>query len=103
MTINRRDRRCLETGGTTQNITIAVAQRAGYDAPDIMCCSIRVRERDAGSDVTPLHRTSGRRGYQPSFNLSPMIIVGPMRYNNNVTATNLTADAAQGTKSIIPA
>ena len=29
-----------------------------------------------------------------------MIIVGPQRYNNNETATALTADAAQGTNSV---
>jgi hypothetical protein len=58
--------------------------------------------RGAGPGVTILHRTDGARlgSYKPGSNPSPMIIVGPQRYNNDETATALTADAAQGMNSV---
>jgi hypothetical protein len=31
---------------------------------------------------------------------TPMIIVGPLRYNNDITSTNLTADVAAGSRSV---
>jgi hypothetical protein len=58
--------------------------------------------RGAGPGVTILQRTDGARPgtYIPGSNPSPMIIVGPQRYNNDETATALTADAAQGMNSV---
>ena len=58
--------------------------------------------RGAGPGVTILHRTDGARlgSYIPGSSPSPMIIVGPQRYNNDETATALTADAAQGMNSV---
>jgi hypothetical protein len=58
--------------------------------------------RGAGAGVTILQRTDGAKlgSYVPGSNPSPIIIAGPQRYNNNTTATRLTADAAQGTKSV---
>jgi hypothetical protein len=58
--------------------------------------------RGAGPGVTTLQRTNGAKlgSYIPGPNPSPMIIVGPQRYNNNVTAIALTADAAAGTNSV---
>jgi len=58
--------------------------------------------RGAGPGVTILHRTDGARlgSYIPGASPSPMIIVGPQRYNNDETATALTADAAQGMNSV---
>jgi hypothetical protein len=58
--------------------------------------------RGAGPDVTRLQRTDGATlgSYRPGNNPSPMIIVGPMRWNNNTTPTTLIADAAAGTNSV---
>jgi hypothetical protein len=58
--------------------------------------------RGAGPGVTILHRTDGAGlgSYIPVSSPSPMIIVGPQRYNNDETATALTADAAQGMNSV---
>jgi Pectate lyase superfamily protein len=58
--------------------------------------------RGAGAGVTTLQRTNGARlgSYQPGSKPSPIIIVGPMRWNNNLTATSLIADAAAGTNSV---
>jgi hypothetical protein len=58
--------------------------------------------RGAGPGVTLLQRTDGARlgSYIPGSNPSPMVIVGPQRYNNDETATTLTADAAQGMNSV---
>jgi len=58
--------------------------------------------RGAGAGVTTLQRTDGARlgSYQPGSKPSPVIIVGPMRWNNNTTATALTADAVAGTNSV---
>ena len=52
--------------------------------------------RGAGPGVTILQRTDGARlgTYIPGWSPSPMIIVGPQRYNNDETASVLTADAA---------
>jgi hypothetical protein len=58
--------------------------------------------RGAGPGITTLQRTNGatlgssRSGSKPS----PMIIVGPMRWNNTTTSTTLIADAATGTNSV---
>jgi hypothetical protein len=38
--------------------------------------------------------------YIPGSGPSPMIIVGPQRWNNHETSTILTADGIQGTKSV---
>jgi hypothetical protein len=58
--------------------------------------------RGAGPGITTLQRTNGAKvgSYQPGSKPSPMIIVGPQRWNNNITSTTLTADAAAGTKSV---
>lgn len=58
--------------------------------------------RGAGPGVTTLSRTNGAKlgSYQPGSKPSPMIIVGPTRWNNQTTSTSLTADAAAGTTSI---
>jgi hypothetical protein len=58
--------------------------------------------RGAGPGITILHRTNGARlgSYVPGPSPSPMIIVGPQRYNNDEIATALTADAAQGINSV---
>jgi hypothetical protein len=58
--------------------------------------------RGAGGGVTILQRTNGAQlgSYFPGSNPSPMILAGPMEYNNNETATTLTADAVQGTNSV---
>jgi hypothetical protein len=58
--------------------------------------------RGAGPGVTTLQRTNGAKvgSYQPGSSPSPMIIVGPQRWNNNTTSTTLTADAAAGTNSV---
>jgi hypothetical protein len=58
--------------------------------------------RGEGPGVTILQRTNGARlgSYVPGANPSPMIIVGPQRYNNTQTATALTADATNGTYSV---
>jgi hypothetical protein len=58
--------------------------------------------RGAGPGSTILTRTGGAtlNSYNPGNNPSPMIILGPMRYNNNETATTFTADGAQGAYSV---
>jgi hypothetical protein len=58
--------------------------------------------RGAGPGVTILTRTGGATlgSYQPGKNPSPMIILGPQRYNNTTTATLLTADVRHGGKSV---
>ena len=58
--------------------------------------------RGAGPGRTTLTRMDGaKRGtYVPGPRPSPMIIAGPLRYNNNEIATDLTADAAAGTNSV---
>jgi hypothetical protein len=58
--------------------------------------------RGAGPGNTTLHRTDGATlgSYRPGSKASPMIIVGPMRWNNATTPTTLTADAAAGTNSV---
>jgi hypothetical protein len=58
--------------------------------------------RGAGPGVTTLQRTNGAKAgsYQPGSSPSPMIIVGSQRWNNNITSTTLTADAAAGTNSV---
>jgi hypothetical protein len=58
--------------------------------------------RGAGPGITILQRTKGATlgSYRPGSNPSPMIIVGPMRWNNKTSATALTADAVAGTNSI---
>jgi hypothetical protein len=58
--------------------------------------------RGAGPGATILQRTNGARlgSYQPGSSPSPMIIVGPMRWNNDATPTPLTGDAVQGTNSV---
>jgi len=58
--------------------------------------------RGSGPGATTLKRTNGAKlgSYQPGSKPSPMIIVGPMRWNNSTTSTALTADAAAGTTSV---
>jgi hypothetical protein len=58
--------------------------------------------RGAGPGVTTLTRTGGATlgSYKPGNKPSPMIIVGPMRYNDNTTATTLTADGSNGATSV---
>jgi hypothetical protein len=58
--------------------------------------------RGSGPGVTILTRTDGATlgSYVPGNSPSPMIIVGPMGYNNNETATTLTADGEQGSYSV---
>jgi hypothetical protein len=54
--------------------------------------------RGAGPDVTILTRKGGAKlgSDQPGKNPSPLIILGPQRYNNAMTATSLTADVKHG-------
>ena len=54
--------------------------------------------RGAGPGVTVLTRKGGAKlgSDQPGKNPSPMIILGPQRYNNFTTATLLTADVKRG-------
>ena len=58
--------------------------------------------RGAGPGVTTLQRTNGSKlgNDNPGSNPSPLIIVGPQEYNNNQTATALTADIAGGSSSV---
>ena len=58
--------------------------------------------RGAGPGVTTLQKTDGAVPGQEATgpNPAPLIIVGPRRWNNNVTSANLTADAANGTYSV---
>jgi hypothetical protein len=58
--------------------------------------------RGAGPGVTILQRTTGAQlgNDNPGSNPSPLIIVGPQEYNNNQTATALTADVAGGSYSV---
>ena len=59
--------------------------------------------RGAGPGVTTLQRTNGATvgSYFPGSKPTPMIIVGPVRWNNNLAvATAVTADAAAGTSSV---
>ena len=58
--------------------------------------------RGAGPSATILTRSGGAvlGSDQPGSNPSPMIILGPMEYNNNQTATTLTADGAAGAYSV---
>jgi hypothetical protein len=58
--------------------------------------------RGAGPGSTILTRTGGAtlNNDNPGSNPSPLIILGPQRWNNNETATTLTADGAQGGYSV---
>jgi len=58
--------------------------------------------RGAGAGATILTRTGGAKlgSYQPGKNPSPMIILGPQRWNNATTATALTADVRHGQYSV---
>jgi hypothetical protein len=58
--------------------------------------------RGAGPSSTILTRTGGAtlNSDNPGSNPSPMIILGPMEYSNNETATTLTGDGAQGAYSV---
>ena len=59
--------------------------------------------RGAGPGFTILQRTNGAKlnSYVPGSNPSPMIIVGPQRWNITAgTTTTLTTDAAAGSSSI---
>jgi hypothetical protein len=58
--------------------------------------------RGAGPGITTLQRTDGATlgSYRPGSKPSPMIIVGPLRWNNNTSPTALTADVAAGTNSV---
>jgi Putative Ig domain len=58
--------------------------------------------RGAGAGSTILTRTGGAtlNNVNPGSNPSPMVILGPMQYNNNQTAVALAADGAQGGSSV---
>jgi len=58
--------------------------------------------RGAGPGKTFLQRTGGAilNNASPGASPSPIIIVGPMRWNNSFISTNLTADAADGATSV---
>ena len=58
--------------------------------------------RGAGAGSTILTRSGGAtlNNVNPGNNPSPVIILGPMRYNNNQTAVTLAADGAQGGNSV---
>jgi hypothetical protein len=58
--------------------------------------------RGAGPGMTTLTRKGGATlgSDQPGKNPSPMIILGPQRYNNTTTATALTADVKHGADSV---
>jgi len=58
--------------------------------------------RGAGPGVTILTRKGGAKlgSDQPGKNPTPMIILGPQRYNNTTTATALTADVQHGGNSV---
>jgi hypothetical protein len=58
--------------------------------------------RGAGAGSTVLTRTGGAtlNSFNPGNNPTPMILAGPVRYNNPQTGVTLTADAAQGATSI---
>jgi hypothetical protein len=58
--------------------------------------------RGAGASSTILTRTGGAtlNSDNPGSNPSPMVILGPMQYNNTTTPTTLTADGAQGANSV---
>jgi hypothetical protein len=58
--------------------------------------------RGAGPGLTTLQRTDGAAlgNYRPGSKPSPLIIVGPVRWNNNTGAAPLTADAGAGTTSV---
>jgi hypothetical protein len=49
-----------------------------------------------------LQKTDGAKpnSYIPGPHPSPLIIVGPMRWNNTTTSTNLIADAAKGAYAV---
>src|SRR5215469_12019928 len=58
--------------------------------------------RGAGPGQTILTRTGGAKlgSDQPGNNPSPLIILGPERWNNTTTATRLTADVKHGGTSV---
>lgn len=58
--------------------------------------------RGAGPSATVLTRTGGAKlgSDQPGKNPTPLIILGPQRYNNTTTATALTADVQHGGTSV---
>src|SRR5215467_4197146 len=58
--------------------------------------------RGAGPGVTVLTRKGGAKlgSDQPGKDPSPMIILGPQRWNNDTTATALTADVKHGGYSV---
>lgn len=58
--------------------------------------------RGAGPGVTVLTRKGGAKlgSDQPGKNPSPLIILGPQRYNNDTTPTALTADVKHGRYSV---
>ncbi len=58
--------------------------------------------RGAGPGATTLQRTNGAQlgSYAPGSNPSPLILVGPQRFNNTETATALAADVAHGATSV---
>jgi hypothetical protein len=58
--------------------------------------------RGAGPGVTTLQRKDGATlgKYQPGSTPSPMIIVGPLRWNNNNVGTALTGDVAAGANTV---
>jgi hypothetical protein len=58
--------------------------------------------RGAGPGQTTLQKTDGAKpnSYIPGPHPSPLIIVGPMRWNNTTTSTKLIADAAKGAYAV---
>lgn len=61
--------------------------------------------RGAGGGVTILLRTNGAKtgSYFPGPNPSPLIIAGPLRYNNAESATPLAAPVAAGANAVVVA
>jgi hypothetical protein len=64
--------------------------------------TLRGALRGAGAGSTILTRAGGAtlNSYIPGSSPSPMVILGPMHYNNNQTAVTLAADGAQGAYSV---
>jgi hypothetical protein len=58
--------------------------------------------RGSGPGVTTLQRTDGATPgtYLPGSRPTPMLIVGPMRYNNELVSTSMTVDGTVGEYSV---
>jgi hypothetical protein len=58
--------------------------------------------RGMGAGTTILQRPDGAKlgRYQPGSNPSPLVIAGPLRWNNGTISTRLSADGQAGTASV---